>query len=68
MKIRGIPRFIPWFLGKNRGIPWYFLSGGTQLYSAEEGSLVKYWCNSPGTMVRKLPAYMTEILLGKGVK
>jgi hypothetical protein len=34
MKIRGIPRYIhvPWFLGKKRGIPWYFLSGGTQLY------------------------------------
>jgi hypothetical protein len=30
--------------------------------------VVKYWCYSPGTMVRKLPAYMTEILLGKGVK
>jgi hypothetical protein len=28
----------------------------------------QYWCNSPGTMVRKLPAYMAEILLGKGVK
>jgi hypothetical protein len=26
------------------------------------------WCNSPGTMVWKLPAYMTKILLGKGVK
>jgi hypothetical protein len=25
-------------------------------------------CNSPGTMVRKLPAYITEILLEKGVK
>jgi hypothetical protein len=24
--------------------------------------------HSPGTIVRKLPAYMTEILLGKGVK
>jgi hypothetical protein len=32
MKICGIPWFIPWFLGKNGGIPWYFLSGGTQLY------------------------------------
>jgi hypothetical protein len=30
--------------------------------------VVKYWCNSPGMMVRKLPTYMTEILLGKGVK
>jgi hypothetical protein len=30
--------------------------------------VVKYWCNSPGTMVRKLPACMTEILLEKGVK
>jgi hypothetical protein len=33
MKIRGIPWFIPCFLGKKRGIPWYFLSGSTQLYT-----------------------------------
>jgi hypothetical protein len=30
--------------------------------------VVKYWCYFPGTMVRKLHAYMTEILLEKGVK
>jgi hypothetical protein len=35
--------------------------------SLERRKVVYYWCNSPGTTVRKL-AYMTEILLEKGVK
>jgi hypothetical protein len=47
-------------------LAWVRSPGGASVVSAEEGSLVL--CNSPGTMVRKIPAYMTEILLGKGVK
>jgi hypothetical protein len=29
---------------------------------------VQYWCNSPGMMVRKLPVFITEILLKRGKK
>jgi hypothetical protein len=36
--------------------------------SLAQRKVVWYWCNSPGRIVRKLLAYMTEILLGTGVK